>query len=221
MRAALGLLAFLLAALPALAETDPGPPASLPPGASFPGSAVGFPGSGLGFPGNPVGYASNPVGFPSSPIAAPSSPVAAPASAIAAPSSGLSMREEKGGAVRFTLAADLLFDFDKADLRREADPVLETLVAQVQARLPGGRFRIEGHTDGKGMDRYNDSLSNRRAKSVQAWLTGKGRVPAARIVTTGLGKRRPVAPNTRPDGSDDPEGRQKNRRVEIVVQPAG
>lgn len=193
-------LLLLFAARPGVAETDPGPPETKPANASYPSASVGFPAGGLSFPSGSVSFSA--------------ATIAAPAAALA--SDAMSMKEEKGG-IRFTLNADLLFDFDKADLRPAADPVLADLVAQVQARIPGGRFRVEGHTDAKGNDRYNDSLSNRRAKSVQAWLTRRGGIPAARITTTGFGKRRPVAPNQKSDGSDDPEGRQKNRRVEILV----
>jgi outer membrane protein OmpA-like peptidoglycan-associated protein len=53
---------------------------------------------------------------------------------------------------------------------------------------------------------------------VREWLVKKGGASAARITTRGWGKSKPIAPNTRPDGSDDPEGRKKNRRVEITVR---
>lgn len=194
----------MVLAAPVRGQTGSGPPDTKPPGATFGVAEVGFPSAATSFPRGSVG-------FPSASIGAPTAPVSSVA---------MSMREEKGG-IRFTLNADLLFDFDKADLRPAADAVLHDLVAQVQARIPGGRFRVEGHTDSKGSDRYNDFLSNRRAKSVQAWLVRRGGVPAPRISTTGFGKRRPVVPNEKPDGSDDPEGRQKNRRVEILVVRPG
>jgi outer membrane protein OmpA-like peptidoglycan-associated protein len=75
---------------------------------------------------------------------------------------------------------------------------------------------IEGHTDGKGGDGYNQVLSERRAMSVRTSLTARG-LPAERLNIRGYGKTRPVAENERSDGSDNPEGRQKNRRVEVVV----
>ena len=231
MRAAATAAALALAsglADGAAAQADP--PSEKPSGATYPSSSVSFPSSALGFPGGAVGYPSAAIGypaaalaFPRATLAFPSAALALPSAAVAAPagslaSNAMSMREEKGG-LRFTLNADLLFDFDKADLRPAADGVLRGLVAETGRRLPGGRFRVEGHTDAKGNDRYNDALSARRAKSVQMWLARSGSVPAGRIATTGFGKRRPVAPNARPDGSDDPDGRQKNRRVEILVTP--
>jgi outer membrane protein OmpA-like peptidoglycan-associated protein len=75
---------------------------------------------------------------------------------------------------------------------------------------------IEGHTDAKGTDSYNQTLSEKRAISVRASLTSRG-VPIERLNIRGYGKTRPVAQNEKSDGSDDPEGRQKKRRVEVVV----
>jgi outer membrane protein OmpA-like peptidoglycan-associated protein len=77
--------------------------------------------------------------------------------------------------------------------------------------------RIEGHTDAKGSDAYNQKLSERRAQSVRQWLVQKEGVDGSKMAPQGFGARKPVAPNNKPDGSDDPEGRQKNRRVEIVL----
>ena len=119
--------------------------------------------------------------------------------------------------IRIELSADVLFDFDKHDLRPEASASLEK-VAEVLRATPEAPVTIEGHTDGKGTDAYNQPLSERRAQAVKAWLVSKGGASAAKIATKGWGKSKPVAPNTRPDGSDDPEGRKKNRRVEITVK---
>jgi len=119
--------------------------------------------------------------------------------------------------IRIELAADVLFDFDKHELRPEAVPSLEK-VADVLRSRAGSPVTIEGHTDGKGSDAYNQPLSEKRAQAVREWLVKKGGASAARITARGWGKSKPVAPNTRPDGSDDPEGRKKNRRVEITVR---
>ena len=119
--------------------------------------------------------------------------------------------------IRIELAADVLFDFDKHDLRPEAVPSLEK-VAEVLRSRAGSPVTIEGHTDGKASDAYNQPLSEKRAQAVREWLVKKGGASAARITTRGWGKSKPIASNTRPDGSDDPEGRKKNRRVEITVR---
>jgi outer membrane protein OmpA-like peptidoglycan-associated protein len=119
--------------------------------------------------------------------------------------------------VKIYLPADVLFDFDRADLRAEAGPVLER-VASVLRTDPTASATIEGHTDGKGNDQYNQALSERRAQSVRLWLGGHG--VTSSMAARGLGKTRPVAPNTLPNGADNPEGRQKNRRVEITFTTA-
>ena len=122
--------------------------------------------------------------------------------------------------IRIDLSADVLFDFDKADIKKEAEaPLLK--VATVLDANSTAQVSIDGHTDGKGADAYNTALSERRAAAVKAWLTAHSQMPPARIATRGLGKTKPVAHDTKPDGSDDPEGRAKNRRVEIVVRKAG
>ena len=111
--------------------------------------------------------------------------------------------------IRIELAADVLFEFDKATLLPKAEATLTKAAAFIRER--GARtVRIEGHTDAKGDDAYNQRLSERRAASVRQWLSRQG-----------LGETQPVAPNTKPDGSDDPDGRQKNRRVEIVIAKSG
>ena len=85
------------------------------------------------------------------------------------------------------------------------------------ARLMGARHvSVEGHTDAKGATDYNQALSERRAGTVRDWLVRRGAVPAGTPMV-GYGESRPVAPNVKPDGSDDPEGRAKNRRVEVVL----
>lgn len=116
--------------------------------------------------------------------------------------------------IKINLSADVLFDFDKADLRPEATPELDKVAAVLKA-YPKASALIEGHTDAKGNDNYNQKLSERRAESVGRWLAENGVV--TRMATRGYGKTKPVAANAKPNGADDPEGRQKNRRVEITV----
>jgi outer membrane protein OmpA-like peptidoglycan-associated protein len=123
-----------------------------------------------------------------------------------------------GKEIKISLATDVLFDFDRAELRPAAGPPLQK-VAAVLKTYPKATAWIEGHTDGKGDDDYNQNLSERRADSVQKWLALHG--VRTTMTTRGWGKSKPVAPNTKPDGSDDPDGRQKNRRVEITVKTGG
>jgi outer membrane protein OmpA-like peptidoglycan-associated protein len=125
--------------------------------------------------------------------------------------------EVAGDEIKVSLAADLLFDFDKAELQPQAEPSLSK-VATVVRSYPGARVLIEGHTDGKGDAAYNQKLSERRAATVAAWLTEHLGANAAHIETRGWGKTRPIAPNAHSDGSDDPAGRARNRRVEVRVK---
>lgn len=121
--------------------------------------------------------------------------------------------------IRIDLAADVLFDFDSADIKPEAAPSLQKLASVLEANLTA-KVSIEGHTDAKGTDDYNMRLSERRAASVKQWLLSNAQVDGSNLTTRGWGKSKPVAPNTKADGTDDPEGRAKNRRVEIIVQRA-
>ena len=112
-------------------------------------------------------------------------------------------------AEKVTLAADVLFDFDKAVLKNEGKSKLDDLATKVKAINLEVVIAI-GHTDSIGSDAYNQKLSVRRAESVKAYLVSKG-VEPNRIYTEGKGEKQPVASNKTSDG------RQKNRRVEIEV----
>lgn len=119
------------------------------------------------------------------------------------------------GVIVIDLPADVLFDFDKATIRADAEPAL-TRAGELLKSYPGAQVSIGGHTDAKGDDAYNEGLSLRRARAVAAQLQREaGRTLGAQ----GFGERQPVAANAKPDGSDDPDGRQKNRRVEIRIAP--
>ncbi len=108
------------------------------------------------------------------------------------------------------------FDFDKSDIRQADVMQLQKAVAFVK-KYPGSHVKLEGHTDGKGTEQYNQRLSERRAEAVKQYLIKEGAVNKTKITATGYGKTKPVAPNTTKDGKDDPEGRAKNRRVEILI----
>ena len=112
-------------------------------------------------------------------------------------------------AQKVTLAADVLFDFDKAILKNEGKNKLDDLATKVKAINLEVVIAI-GHTDSIGSDAYNQKLSVRRAESVKAYMVSKG-VEPNRIYTEGKGEKQPVASNKTKDG------RQKNRRVEIEV----
>ena len=107
-----------------------------------------------------------------------------------------------------TLDSGILFDVDKYDLRPEAEEVLKNL-AIVLKEADIKVFEVDGHTDSDAGDKHNQVLSENRANAVKNFLTSQG--ITAEITIKGYGKTRPIASN------DTPEGKQKNRRVEIVI----
>jgi outer membrane protein OmpA-like peptidoglycan-associated protein len=122
-----------------------------------------------------------------------------------------------GQEIHVELPADVLFDFDRATIRPDAEETLGKLALVVRAH-PEGNVRVEGHTDGKGAPAYHVTLSEHRARAVVAWLQAHGGLSSANFAVHAWGAARPVAPNTNPDGSDNPKGRQRNRRVEVVIR---
>ncbi len=104
---------------------------------------------------------------------------------------------------------DVLFDFGKYDLRAEAREKLARLSGIVLGH-PGLNLAVEGYTDNVGTDEINMTLSQKRAETVRSYLLEQG-LADANVTAQGFGKSSPVADNS------TPAGRQKNRRVEIVV----
>ena len=135
-----------------------------------------------------MSFSDGSVGFSDGSVAFSTGSTAFPSGTIAQP-------ERSGRELRFQLMADLLFDFDRAELRPEAEGVLRDLVAQIHAKTKRPMLRIEGHTDAKGSEPYNQDLSVRRAASVKSWLVRSAELPAKSIATAGFGETQPVAPN--------------------------
>jgi len=109
--------------------------------------------------------------------------------------------------------SDILFDVGKATLKPGAEASVRKISAVLQ-QYPNHQISVEGYTDSQGSDVFNQKLSEDRANSVKQVLIGGGVDPVL-ISSKGFGKAKPVASN------DTPEGRQANRRVEIVVEGAG
>ncbi len=114
------------------------------------------------------------------------------------------------------LEGEMLFDFEKTELKTGADKVLSTVIA-ILSIFPTGKVFIDGHTDSKGKENVNVEFSMRRAEAVKRYLVKQGGVPTEQITTRGLGETQPIAANENADGTDNPEGRALNRRVEITV----
>jgi outer membrane protein OmpA-like peptidoglycan-associated protein len=122
--------------------------------------------------------------------------------------------QESNREVKVTLAADVLFRFDRASLTSRARSRIAEAAAKIRQGKPA-QVQIVGHTDSKGSDAYNDRLSRRRAESVARALRAALGASAPELDTEGRGESEPVAPNAKPDGSDTPRGRARNRRVTV------
>ncbi len=112
----------------------------------------------------------------------------------------------------------LLFDFDSDQLRTDSQIKMQE-VANVfnQQGIDSRNLAIEGHADALGTPEYNRMLSERRAESVARSLVFCG-VARERMAVKGFGMSHPITANTNPDGTDNPEGRARNRRVELIVE---
>jgi outer membrane protein OmpA-like peptidoglycan-associated protein len=175
-----------------------------------PGIAIGAAGGAV--IGGLIGYLLAGEEAAPAPAAQPGAPAARPAPTPPPPSAAApAPRESKKIVLR-----GINFDFDKSNIKREFVPVLDE-AAQILKDNPSVKVTIEGHTDSKGTDAYNQKLSERRANAVKHYLESKG-VTANRLDAVGKGESQPVAPNTKPNGKDNPEGRAMNRRAELKVQ---
>ncbi len=119
--------------------------------------------------------------------------------------------------IQISLSGDILFDFDKWNIKPEAEETLAK-IAKITNELKKKNILIEGHTDSKGSSSYNLKLSQKRADSIRNWFVKKGGLSQVKFATKGYGESRAIAPNKKADGSDNPKGRAKNRRVEIRLR---
>lgn len=118
--------------------------------------------------------------------------------------------EETDTELKLMLDASVLFDYDQADIRPDAEISLLSVLTVIE-EYPSAKVRIEGHTDSMGEEDYNLDLSKKRAQSVRDWLIERG-CDSERLVPIGFGESKPMASN------DTEEGRQQNRRVEIIIE---
>jgi outer membrane protein OmpA-like peptidoglycan-associated protein len=112
---------------------------------------------------------------------------------------------------RTSITLNVFFEFNSdkilPDYYRDLDKLGNVLTAP---EYTANRVQVEGHTDSIGSDSYNLRLSERRAESVKQYLVQRFQIPSDRLVVRGFGKSQPIASNATPDGRD------KNRRVEVV-----
>lgn len=110
---------------------------------------------------------------------------------------------------------NVYFSFNKSNIRQGASDTLD-MVFKTLTENPEMIVEVRGHTDAKGSDQYNINLSTRRSEAAIAYLIGKG-IAKDRLQPKALGESEPAAENEKTDGSDNPEGRALNRRVEFKI----
>jgi outer membrane protein OmpA-like peptidoglycan-associated protein len=132
-------------------------------------------------------------------------------------SRGLAAQEEGDGVVIY-LPTVYLFAFGKADVDTPARTQLREIAGLLaEPVLAGRRVTVEGHADGVGSRRYNQALSEARARAVIDVLAAGG-VGRERLQSRAYGKDRPLEPNLTAGGDDNPDGRARNRRVALVIE---
>ncbi|WP_426162831.1 OmpA family protein [Sandarakinorhabdus sp. DWP1-3-1] len=139
----------------------------------------------------------------------------APVSDLSADRSDLKVRVTDLGTI-IDLPADALFDYDQATLTPAAETELRK-AAELIRRSPGGSITVIGHTDSDGDAAYNQKLSEARAQTVGEWFGQQVGVRQRTLTAIGKGESAPIASNKTAAGADDPQGRAKNRRVEVMI----
>ena len=151
--------------------------------------------------------------------AAPAAPgLHAKVSPLSGKVSGLDTRVTDMGTI-IDLPSDALFEYDKAELTPAAEVELDKAAGLIR-QSPPGTIQIIGHTDSKGDDSYNQTLSEARARTLADWFGRQVGVRQREFRVSGKGETAPIAPNQSASGADDPAGRAKNRRVEVVMPTA-
>jgi len=117
---------------------------------------------------------------------------------------------------RSIVVENIYYEFDKAALTEDSKITIDTTIYKILIENPHIIIELSSHTDSEGTDGYNENLSQRRAESVVNYLIKKG-IPKKRLTPKGYGESKPRVPNKNSDGSDNEEGRAKNRRTEFKV----
>ena len=114
---------------------------------------------------------------------------------------------------KIQLPDDILFDYDKSDLKPHAQSTLNELIQSLETLKADTIIQINGHTDNTGDEQYNKTLSGKRAKSVETYLRQNRKIDKLKMTSTGFGETKPISSN------DSEDGKSLNRRVEIVINP--
>jgi len=128
------------------------------------------------------------------------------------PDTPIELKVDKDGCpMKVTINLNVLFDFDKSDVKPKYHDEIKR-VADYMNAYPWEKATLEGHTDSKGTDAYNEKLSQRRVEAIKNYLVEKFGISADRLKAVGYGESKPIATN------DTDEGRQLNRRVQAVME---
>jgi outer membrane protein OmpA-like peptidoglycan-associated protein len=111
---------------------------------------------------------------------------------------------------------NIYYEYNKWNLTDSSKTILDNTILKIMMDNPRIVVEISSHTDSVSGEEYNMKLSQKRAESAVNYLIDKG-IDKERLVAKGYGKSKPIAPNTNPDGTDNPDGRQKNRRTEFKI----
>lgn len=127
-----------------------------------------------------------------------------------------SLKDKPVGSSVYASFPNIEFDFDSSVINKESYVILDQIVAILKNNPSWGELKIKGYTDNIGSNEYNMKLSEARASAVEKYLLTKG-VKSSRLDAVGLGASQPIAPNELGNNIDNPQGRQKNRRVEFQI----
>ena len=122
--------------------------------------------------------------------------------------------------IKINIPENILFEFDKYNVRANAKTTLSK-INQLLTHYKNSQILIYGHTDNKGENDYNLELSQKRAAAVKYYFVNNFKIAPTLIFTKGYGETKPIAPNNNPDNTDNPKGREKNRRVEFIIKTTG
>jgi outer membrane protein OmpA-like peptidoglycan-associated protein len=111
---------------------------------------------------------------------------------------------------------NIQYGFNSANVVAGSETIIDTTILKLMLLNPEIIVEIHSHTDGKGSDKFNLKLSQKRAESVVFYLVSKG-IDPKRLRAIGFGESKPLVPNENPDGTDNPEGRAKNRRTDFKI----
>ncbi|HRZ95912.1 MAG TPA: OmpA family protein [Paludibacter sp.] len=127
-----------------------------------------------------------------------------------------SLKDRPAGSTVNASFPNIEFDFNSSKITKDSYSTLDQIASILKKNPTWGKLLIKGYTDNIGSNAYNMKLSEERATSVKNYLESKG-VTSSTMITDGLGESQPIAPNEKANDTDNPKGRQDNRRVEFEI----